>query len=256
MKRVSALLYGVLCYAIFFGTFLYAIGFIGNFIVPRSIDAAPTTRLGIALAIDIALLGVFAIQHSVMARPAFKRWWTRFVPTVVERSTYTLLSSLALLLLFWQWRPIGAVIWNVENETARTLLYVGFGFGWFLVLISTFLINHFDLFGLRQVWLYFRGRPYTEIPFRTPVLYKLVRHPLYVGWFFAFWCAPTMTAAHLLFAILTTTYILIAIQLEERDLTRAHPEYATYRERVPMLVPFLRKRSRGAAGAREHTMLG
>jgi protein-S-isoprenylcysteine O-methyltransferase Ste14 len=256
MKRVSVLLYGVVCYAIFFGTFLYAIGFIGNFIVPRSIDAAPETTLGVALAIDIALLGVFALQHSIMARPAFKRWWTRFVPTVIERSTYTLLSSLALLLLFWQWRPIGAVIWNVDNETARALLYAGFAFGWLLVLVSTFLINHFDLFGLRQVWLYFRGRSYTEIPFRTPVLYKLVRHPLYVGWFFAFWCAPTMTAAHLLFAILTTAYILIAIQLEERDLTRAHPEYARYRERVPMLVPFLRKRSRSETAARGHSLMG
>ena len=253
MKRVLVLLYGVVCYAIFFATFLYAIGFVGNFLVPQSIDAARTTSLAAALAIDIALLGLFAIQHSVMARPAFKRWWTRIVPSVMERSTYTLLSSLALLLLFWQWRPIGTVIWNVDNETARTLLYAGFAFGWLLVLVSTFLINHFDLFGLRQVWLYFRGRPYTEIPFRTPMLYKLVRHPLYVGWFFAFWCAPTMTAAHLLFAILTTTYILIAIQLEERDLVGAHPEYATYRKQVPMLVPFLRKRSpHDAANARGH----
>ena len=256
MKRVFVLLYGVLCYAIFFATFLYAIGFVGNFVVPQSIDGARTTDLGTALAIDVALLGLFALQHSVMARPAFKRWWTRFVPTVIERSTYTLLSSLALLLLFWQWRPIGAVIWNVDNETARIFLYAGFAFGWTLVLVTTFLINHFDLFGLRQVWLYFRGRPYTEIPFRTPVLYKLVRHPLYVGWFFAFWCAPTMTAAHLLFAILTTAYILIAIQLEERDLVRAFPEYDTYRKRVPMLVPFLRKGSRrDAAGQQAHRTL-
>lgn len=244
MKRLLVLLYGIVCYAVFFGTFLYAIAFVGNLIVPRSIDAAPTTTLGAAIAINVALLGVFALQHSVMARPAFKRWWTRYVPVAVERSTYTLLSSLALLLLFWQWRPIGAVVWHVDNEIGRALLYAGFAFGWTLVLVSTFLINHFDLFGLRQVWLYFRGRPYTEIPFRTPVLYKFVRHPLYVGWFFAFWCAPTMTAAHLLFAVLTTAYILIAIQLEERDLVRAFPDYATYRQRVPMLIPFLGKHAK------------
>jgi methanethiol S-methyltransferase len=242
MKRTLVLLYGVLSYAIFFGTFLYAIGFIGGFI-PRSIDAAPTTDLGTALAIDIALLGLFAVQHSVMARPAFKRWWTRIVPVAAERSTYTLLSSVALIVLFWQWRPIGAVVWNVESEALRTLIYAGYGAGWVLLLVSTFLINHFDLFGLRQVWLYFRGRPYTDIPFRTPALYKIVRHPLYVGWLLIFWCAPRMTAAHLLFAILTTAYILIAIQFEEHDLTNAFPEYRAYRERVPMLIPFLRKRS-------------
>jgi protein-S-isoprenylcysteine O-methyltransferase Ste14 len=254
MKRCFVLLYGVMCYAISFATLLYALGFIGNFGVPRTMDSAPTTGLGEALAINVALLAVFALQHSVMARPAFKRWWTRIVPRVIERSTYTLLSSLALLLLFWQWRPIGAVIWQVENDLGRTLLYAGFAFGWLLVLLTTFLINHFDLFGLRQVWLYFRGRPYVEVPFRTPALYKLVRHPLYVGWFFAFWCTPTMTAAHLLFAVMTTAYILVAIRFEERDLVRAFPEYAQYRERVPMLIPFLsRKRKseslRGRAGS-------
>jgi protein-S-isoprenylcysteine O-methyltransferase Ste14 len=242
MKRFFVLLYGVICYAIFFATFLYALGFVGNFGVPRTMDTAPTTSLGTALAINVALLAVFALQHSVMARPAFKRWWTRLVPTVLERSTYTLLSSLALLLLFWQWRPIGTVIWQVDNDLGRTLLYAGFAFGWLLVLVATFLINHFDLFGLRQVWLYFRGRPYAEIPFRTPALYKVVRHPLYVGWLFAFWCTPTMTAAHLLFAVMTTAYILIAIQLEERDLVRAFPEYAHYRTRVPMLIPFMAKK--------------
>lgn len=242
MKRALVLLYGVLSYAIFFATFLYAIGFIGGFI-PRSIDAAPTTDLGTALAVDIALLGLFAVQHSVMARPAFKRWWTRIVPVAAERSTYTLLSSLALILLFWQWRPIGTVVWNIESDALRTVVYAGYACGWVLLLVSTFLINHFDLFGLRQVWLYFRGRPYTEIPFRTPALYKIVRHPLYVGWLLIFWCAPTMTAAHLLFAILTTAYILIAIRFEEHDLANAFPEYRGYRERVPMLIPFLRKRA-------------
>lgn len=246
MKRLLTLVYGVVCYAIFFGTFLYAIGFVGNLWVPRAIDSTPTTDIGAAVLINIALLGVFALQHSVMARPAFKRWWTRMVPQVAERSTYTLLSSLALILLFWQWRPIGVVIWNVENEIGRALLYAGFAFGWGLVLVSTFLINHFDLFGLRQVWLYFRGRPYSPLAFKMPVFYRIVRHPLYVGWFFAFWCTPTMTAAHLLFAIMTTAYILVAIQLEERDLIAAHPEYAEYRRRVPMLVPFGKRRERAA----------
>jgi protein-S-isoprenylcysteine O-methyltransferase Ste14 len=236
------MIYGVACYAIFFATFLYAIGFVGNILVPRAIDSPTTTDFTTALLVNIALLGVFALQHSVMARPAFKRWWTGVIPEAAERSTYTLLSSLALILLFWQWQPMGGVIWNVDNEIGRTLLYAGFAFGWGLVLVSTFLINHFDLFGLRQVWLYFRGRPYSPLPFKTPVFYRFVRHPLYVGWFFAFWCTPTMTAAHLLFAIMTTVYILIAIQLEERDLIAAHPEYAEYRRRVPMLLPFSKRR--------------
>ncbi|MET0659034.1 MAG: methanethiol S-methyltransferase [Steroidobacteraceae bacterium] len=254
MKRATVLLYGVFCYAVFLATFLYAIGFLGNFIVPGSIDAAPTGGLGEALAIDVGLLALFALQHSVMARPAFKRRWTCIVPSVVERSTYTLLSSIALLLLFWQWRPIGAVIWSVDDDLTRGLLYGCFALGWLTVLATTFLINHFDLFGLRQVWLYFRGRPYTEIPFRTPSLYKIVRHPLYVGWLLAFWCAPVMTAAHLLFAVLTTVYILIAIQFEERDLVRAFPEYAGYRERVPMLIPSAGKH--GGSGAERFDALG
>lgn len=238
MKRLLVLAYGLLCYAVFFATFLYAIGFLGNFLVGNAIDAQATSSLGEALAIDIGLLALFALQHSIMARPAFKRWWTRIVPVAAERSTYVLLSSLALILLFWQWRPIGTLIWNVEGETARLLIYAGYASGWIVLLLTTFLINHFDLFGLRQVWLYFRRRPYTDIAFRTPSLYKIVRHPLYVGWLLIFWCAPTMSAAHLLFAVLSTAYILIAIQFEERDLTRAFPEYAEYRRRVPMLIPF------------------
>jgi protein-S-isoprenylcysteine O-methyltransferase Ste14 len=242
VKRSLILVYGVACYAIFFATFLYAIGFVGNILVPRAIDSEPTTPMGAAILINLALLGVFAVQHSVMARPAFKRWWTRIVTEAAERSTYTLLSSLALILLFWQWRPIGMVVWNVENEVGRVLLFAGFAFGWSLVLVSTFLINHFDLFGLRQVWLHFRGREYAPLPFKTPMFYRVVRHPLYVGWFFAFWCTPTMTVAHLLFAIMTTAYILIAIQLEERDLIAAHPEYQDYRRRVPMLLPFGKRR--------------
>jgi len=187
-----------------------------------------------------------------MARPAFKRWWTKFVPPPAERSTYVLFSSLALLLLFWQWQPMGGVVWHVENSMGRLLLYSLFAFGWLLVLMSTFLINHFDLFGLRQVYLYLRGQEYTPLSFGTPGPYKLVRHPLYVGWFFAFWATPTMTVAHLVFALLTTAYILIAIQLEERDLLAAHGAYAEYRRQVPMLVPrFFAKKKMPQQAAQE-----
>ena len=238
MKRWLIFIYGVASYAIFFATFLYAIGFIGNLWVPKSIDAAREAPLGVALLIDVGLLGLFAVQHSVMARPAFKRWWTRIIPTEAERSTYTLLSSLALIALFAFWAPLGGVVWSVESPVAQALIYGAYAFGWALLLWSTFLINHFDLFGLRQVWLQLRRQPYTPVPFKTPVLYRYVRHPLYVGWLFAFWSTPTMTVTHLVFAIATTAYILIAIQLEERDLIAEHPEYAQYRKRVPMLVPF------------------
>lgn len=237
MKRFLILLYGVACYAIFFVTLLYAIGFVGGIAVPKSIDSQPTLGLAAAAAINLLLLALFALQHSIMARPAFKRQWTRVVPAAAERSTYVLFSSLALILLFWQWQPMGLIIWQVDNSVGRTLLYGGFAFGWTLVLVATLLLNHFELFGLRQVWLQFCGRPYTALPFKAPGPYRLVRHPLYVGWFFAFWCAPTMTAAHFVFAVMTTAYILIAIRLEERDLIAALPEYADYRRRVPMLVP-------------------
>ena len=237
MGRIVAFAYGVVSYAVFFGTFLYAVGFVGNF-VPQGMDAPPVSPLGTSLLINLGLLAIFALQHSVMARPAFKRAWTRVIPEPAERSTYTLLSSVALILLFWQWRPLGGVLWHVENEIGRAALYAAFAFGWGLVLVSTFLINHFDLFGLRQVWLQFRGRAYRPLPFRTPGPYRLVRHPLYVGWFFAFWATPTMTVTHLVFAVMTTAYILIAIRLEERDLIDALPEYAQYRREVPMLVPY------------------
>ena len=245
MGRITVFVYGVVSYAIFFVTFLYAMGFVGNLVVPKGMDSVPVGPLGTSLLIDVALLALFAVQHSVMARPAFKRWWTRFVPEPAERSTYVLASSLALILLFWLWRPLGGVVWDIQAPAGRALMYAGFAFGWGLVLLTTFLINHFDLFGLRQVWLHLLGRPYEPLPFKMPLLYKIVRHPLYVGWFFAFWSTPTMTATHLLFAVATTAYILIAIQLEERDLVSAHPEYAEYRRRVPMLVPGLR---RGEAG--------
>jgi protein-S-isoprenylcysteine O-methyltransferase Ste14 len=237
VKRSIAFGYGVACYAIFCGTFLYAIGFVGNAVVPRSMDAGRTDPVGTALLVDLGLLALFAVQHSVMARPAFKRIWTRIVPEPLERSTYVLASSLALLFLFAEWRPIGGVVWQVDGALTTVLLAVCAA-GWLTVLGSTFLINHFDLFGLRQAWLYFRARPYTPLAFRTPALYRFVRHPLYVGWLLAFWATPTMTAAHLLFALATTGYILAAIQLEERDLVTAHGEvYRRYQREVPMLVP-------------------
>jgi protein-S-isoprenylcysteine O-methyltransferase Ste14 len=241
MKRLLIFIYGVASYAIFFATFLYAIGFIGNFLVPKSIDSIREVPLATALLIDLGLLGLFAIQHSVMARPAFKRWWTRIVPESAERSTYTLLSSLALIALFAFWQPIGGEIWNVSSPIGEALLYGACAFGWGLVLFSTFLINHFDLFGLRQVWLQLLNKPYTPLLFKTPVLYRYVRHPLYVGWLCVFWATPTMTVTHLVFAVVTTVYILIAIQFEERDLVDAHPEYEEYRRRVPMLVPIKKR---------------
>lgn len=242
MNRITGLIYGIVSYAIFFATFLYAIGFVGNIFVPKGIDSIPNVPMTQALLINLGLLGIFAIQHSVMARPAFKRWITKFIPEAMERSTYTLASSLLLIAMFWLWEPMGGVVWSIENPAGVALMYSGFAFGWLLVLVSTFLINHFDLFGLRQVWLNFRNKPYTKLKFNLPFAYRVVRHPLYLGWLFAFWCIPTMTIAHLAFAIATTAYILIAIQLEERDLMDMHPEYAEYRKRVPMIIPFVRKR--------------
>jgi protein-S-isoprenylcysteine O-methyltransferase Ste14 len=250
-KRISVFIYGVVSYAIFFGSFLYALGFVGNVGVPKSIDSIPQSPLWMALAINSLLLGVFAVQHSVMARPGFKRWITRFIPKPAERSTYTLASSLLLIALFTFWEPIGGVVWSVEDPIGKAVLYSLFGFGWGLVLVATFLINHFDLFGLRQVWLYLVGKEYTQLKFGTPGPYKWVRHPLYVGWFFAFWATPTMTVAHLVFALLTTGYILIAIQLEERDLLNVHPEYAGYRKRVPMLIPRFKRRGNAGTPATE-----
>jgi protein-S-isoprenylcysteine O-methyltransferase Ste14 len=246
MTRILTLTYGAVSYVIFLFTFLYAIGFLGNVAVPKSLDSGATDPWLTALTIDLGLLSLFAVQHSVMARPAFKRLLTRIIPAAAERSTYVLASSLALLLLFWQWRPLGGIVWEVQTEIGRAVLYGGFAFGWGLVLFTTFVINHFDLFGLRQAWRGFRGQPQAGLRFTTPLLYRIVRHPLYVGWFFAFWSTPTMTVTHLLFAAVTTAYILVAIQLEERDLMDAHPEYAAYRRRVPMIVPAWRPRVAGA----------
>jgi protein-S-isoprenylcysteine O-methyltransferase Ste14 len=242
-KRLTIFLYGVACYAVFFATFLYAVGFIGNFAVPRTLDGAAGASFTGSLLVDLGLLGLFAIQHSVMARPAFKRWFTRLVPESAERSTYVLLSSLALIALFAWWQPLGGMVWTVTDPTLRGVIWGAFAFGWLLVLVSTFLINHFDLFGLRQVWLQLLGRPYSQLAFGTPGPYRLVRHPLYVGWFFAFWATPTMTLSHLVFAIATTAYILIAIQFEERDLIGHFGDtYRDYKQRVPMLVPFTGRR--------------
>jgi protein-S-isoprenylcysteine O-methyltransferase Ste14 len=243
MKRLLAFGYGLLCYGVFFATLLYAIGFLGNFGVPKSIDSGREDSFAVALAVDSALLALFALQHSIMARPWFKKMWTRVVPAPVERSTYVLFSSLALLLMFWQWRPIGGTIWSVENPAGQTAVMALYALGLLIVLLSTFLINHFDLFGLRQVWLYLRGREYTHLEFRTPFFYRYVRHPLYVGWLLTFWAAPTMTVAHLFFAVMTTAYILIAIRFEEQDLIALHGEkYVQYRNDVPMIVPAMRAR--------------
>ena len=240
MKRVAVFLYGVLSYAVFFLTFLYAVGFIGNFYVPKSLDSAARAPFWQALLTDALLLAIFAVQHSVMARPAFKRMLTRVIPEAAERSTYVLLSSLALIALFAYWQPVGGVLWHVENPALRAVVYLVFGLGFSLVFVSTLLINHFDLFGLRQVWLYLIKRPYTHLEFRTPLFYKYVRHPLYVGWFITFWATPTMTGAHLLFAALTSVYMLMAIRWEERDLVAVHgARYENYRKEVPKLVPSL-----------------
>jgi protein-S-isoprenylcysteine O-methyltransferase Ste14 len=237
-KRIAVFSYGVISYVLFFGTFLYACGFIGNFFVPKTIDSGPEIPFGTALIVNAGLLGIFALQHSIMARRGFKNWLTRFIPKAAERSTFTLISALCLIALFTFWQPMGGTIWNVQDPVGQIVLYALFGFGWLLVLVSTFLINHFDLFGLRQVYLYLRNKEYTPLKFRTPVLYKLVRHPLYLGWLLAFWATPTMTAAHLVFAIATTGYILFAIQLEERDLIAEHGRrYEEYRQRVPMILP-------------------
>jgi methanethiol S-methyltransferase len=250
VKRLLILSFGIISYAVFFATFLYAIGFIGNFWVPKSIDSAHTGSVSGALAVDLGLLGLFALQHSVMARPAFKRWWTRRIPVSAERSTYTLLSSLALIALFISWRPLGGVVWTVASQNGRAALFAAYAFGWGLLLLSTFLIDHFDLFGLRQVWLQWIRKPYTSPAFRTPWLYRQVRHPLYVGWLFTFWSTPVMTVTHLVFAAATTAYILIAIQFEERDLLAAHAEYEVYRQHVPMLMPLLKFKRRAVERVR------
>lgn len=245
VKRWTAMAYGVVVYLLFLLTFLYAIGFVEGLVVSKTIDDGPETTVGVAVGINLVLLTVFALQHSVMARPTFKRWWTRFVPRAVERTTYVLFATAALALLLWQWRPLPEVVWHVEAQPWRGLLYgVSFG-GWGLLLAATFAIDHFHLFGLQQVTRHVRGESQTAPSFRTPLLYRLVRHPLMLGFLIAFWSAPTMTVGHLLFAAATTGYILVALQLEERDLEASLGDpYRRYRQQVPMLVPGARRGDR------------
>jgi protein-S-isoprenylcysteine O-methyltransferase Ste14 len=246
MRRIGIFVFGVTAHAMFLAVFAYMAAFVGNFAVPRTIDApAMTTPLAVALAVNMVLLGVFGVQHSVMARPGFKRWWTQFVPPAVERSVYVMISNLLVIALFVLWQPIDIVIWNITNPIARGATWGLFAAGWLLIPGASFLINHFDLFGTRQVWLHLVGKPYAHLPFRTPVLYKFVRHPLYVGWMLAFWVTPTMTLGHLLFASVLSAYMLIAIQFEERDLVAHFGElYENYRRRVPMLIPARRASAR------------
>ena len=244
MKRVLVLLYATAVYVMFLGTFLYLCGFVGDFAVPKTIDSPDgTTPLGLALLINGALVVLFALQHAIMARPTFKRWWAQWVRGPAERATYMLLTNLALILLFVLWQPMTGVVWEAQGGLARGILWGLFGAGWLLVLVATFQINHFDLFGLRQAWTYFRGRELKPLAFKSPFLYRRVRHPIYLGWITAFLLAPTMTVGHLLFGLLMASSILVSIRFEERNLIQYFGKhYADYRERVPMLLPRLVRR--------------
>jgi len=241
MNKVLVSLYGLVSYIIFFLSFVYAIGFTGNFIVPKSIDSGEVGELIPALMINCVLLGLFAIQHSVMARPAFKKWFTKFIPAVIERSTYVLLSSLLLFLLYFYWQPMTGVVWNIESSIGKIILCGLFWLGWLVVLLSTFMVNHFDLFGLRQVYLNYKEQKYSHLEFKMIGLYRLCRHPIMLGFIIAFWATPTMTVGHLLFAVMTTAYIFIALQFEERDLVTFFGDvYKRYQEKVPMVFPYKR----------------
>lgn len=244
MGRTFSFFYGVIAYIIFLGSFLYAIPFVSDFLVTKTINTGAETPFGQALMINLSVLTIFALQHSIMARHGFKSWWTSIIPKSIERSTYVLLASLALLLIFWQWRPMGGIIWEVQNENAVALVYAIYGLGWFIVLLSTFMINHFDLFGLKQVYENLKNIEPQPIPFKVSFFYSIVRHPIMLGFIIAFWAAPVMTTGRLVFAITTTLYIWIAIKfLEERDLKKLHgATYVEYQKKVPMLIPFLRKK--------------
>ena len=243
MSRAIVFGYGLLAYAAFFVTILYAIGFVGGFVVPKNVDSgAASDSTVLAIVINVVLLGLFAIQHTIMARPRFKRWWTTIIPKAAERSTFVLATSLLLLMMFWQWRPLPAEVWRVEHIAGRSILWGLFAFGWALVFYSSFVIDHFDLFGLRQVWCHLRGRPYVNPPFKERMVYKLIRHPLMAGFLIAFWSTPTMTVGHLVLAIVITGYILMGVQFEERDLLSLLGEdYREYRRRTPMLVPWTKR---------------
>jgi protein-S-isoprenylcysteine O-methyltransferase Ste14 len=242
MKPKLFFAYGVACHALFLAVYALLAAFVGNFsfgVIP-TIDGPRHTTVAPAIAIDALLIALFAVPHSVMARPRFKRWWTRFVPSPIERSTYVLTSCLLLLLLIFGWQPVGGSVWDVQQPWVRASLHGMFAIGWLMVPGVSLMISHFDLFGTRQVWLHLRGRPYADLPFRTPYAYRVVRHPLYVGWFIAFWATPTMTITHLLFALLMSGYILIAIPFEERDLIRHFGQhYVAYRNTVGSLIPRL-----------------
>jgi methanethiol S-methyltransferase len=240
MTGLLSIVYGLAAYAFFLLTFLYAIAFVGNMPVPKTIDSGPVSPLAVSLAVNLLLLAIFAVQHSVMARPGFKRWWTRIIPERIERSTYVVAATAALALLLWQWRPIAEpVFWTIDSRTGLAVINVVFWAGWGILLISTFLLNHFELFGLSQVFAPMRGRAAPIPEFKTPSLYRYVRHPIYLGFLLAFWATPTMTAGHLLFAAGSTSYILVGIWFEERDLVAQFGDrYRQYRRQVGMLLPW------------------
>lgn len=245
MSKLLSLIYGIIAYVVFFVSFLYAIGFTGNIVVPKSIDSGTETGLVGSLIVNLVLLGLFAVQHTIMARPGFKKWFTRYIPEAVERSTFVLAASLLLLLLFWQWRPLTGTIWHIENSIGSGVIWAVFCVGWLMVLYSTFLINHYDLFGLRQVFYHFGDRPYSHIDFVKTSLYQHVRHPIMVGFIIAFWATPHMTLGHLLFAVGTTGYIILGVHLEEKDLCRAlGSDYREYQSEVPMLCPFTKRKNK------------